>query len=212
MKKGCVYRELSSAGDPLTPIGVDEVLKSLLDVSDDSLSSSCTRALYRRSWLSNLAIIFPPDITMAEDYCFLLSCLEARPRIGRVGLLLYRVNRNSGSVTAGVIPNIDESMNYMNERLINLGNSFFGIENLVSSNLVNNAWIRLDNASKLSFSESIRASTNIFSSDLNRLAIHQAQAFDYKNNIRQIIFKLGFIHPILPAVILRWKRWFEGFR
>ena len=210
--EGRMYKELAILGDSLAEIGSAEVLRNLLSIEDDSLSGSCTRAVYRREWLLGRGISFPVGITMAEDYCFLLSCLESHPRVAKVGLLLYRVNQSGTSVTSGVIPSMDKSMDYTDRSLELAVGEYPGLRDLLAPNLANNAWLRLDNQAKATFGDALRLSCELYSAGHIRKAIHDARAADKKNKVRQAILKAGLVHPLVPAAVLRLKRWFGGFR
>lgn len=210
--EGRIYKELAILGEPLAEIGTIEVFRNLLSIEDDSLSGSCTRAIYRREWLLGGEISFPVGITMAEDYCFLLSCLESHPRIAKIGLLLYRVNQSGASVTSGVIPAMDKSMDYTDRSLELAVGEYPGLRDMLTPNLANNAWLRLDNQAKASFADALRVSRELYSTEYIRNAIHDARADDKKNKVRQAILKTGLLHPLVPAAVLRLKRWLGGFR
>lgn len=210
--EGRIYKELAVLGEPLAEISTVEAFRSLLSIEDDSLSGSCTRAIYRREWLLDGEISFPVGITMAEDYCFLLSCLESHPRVAKIGLLLYRVNQSGASVTSGVIPAMDISMDHADRALEFAVRGYPGLRDMLAPNLANNAWLRLDNQAKASFTDALRVSRELYSTGHIRNAIHDARADDKKNLVRQAILKVGLLHPLVPAAVLRLKRWIGGFR
>lgn len=209
---GTIYHELSLLGDPLEDVDISDALDSLLSVADDSLSGSCTRAIYRHSFLKGCAISFPVGVTMAEDFCFLLACFSQVRNMGSVGLLLYRVNRNSASVTQNAIPNIDDSMDYVNRCLSHISSRSLCCPMLLDIQRANNAWLRLDSHAKDGYRQVLDASISIYSSSDDRAAIASAWGPDHANRLRQAILRLGLIAPQLPAAILRLKRWACGFR
>lgn len=210
--EGRNYSELASLGDPIAEIGTIKLLRSLLSIEDDSLSGSCTRAAYRREWLLSRGLSFPVGITMAEDYCFLLSCLESNPRVAKIGVLLYRVNQSGASVTSGVIPDMDKSMDYVDRSLELAVGERPDLRDLLAPSLANNAWLRLDNQAKATFVDALRVSRTLYRTGYIRNAIHDARATDKKNKVRQVILKAGLAHPLVPAAVLRFKRWLGGFR
>ena len=201
--------ELSNEGDEFSTISRIEALESLLSVKDDSLSGSCTRALYRRNWILENHISFPVDVTMGEDYCFLLECFKNAHKIGKVGYLFYRVNQNAKSVTAGYIPNMIFSILYTNERLKQIAKAFPDLDRAVEQSIANNAWLAVDNSAKKNFSEAKQTSRLIYSYADVRDAVSRTLSPDRRNKTRVSILRLGLISPILPAAVLRMKHFCE---
>lgn len=211
-KKSCyIHKELSEIGDQLTSIACVEVLESLLSITEDSLSGSCTRALYRREWLVNNDIRFPEGVRLGEDKCFLMDCMLSSPRIARVGILFYRANQNLASVTRGYITELETSVQCMRiftERVVEM---YPGLEYLLEPNMAQSAWLLIDNSAKRNFSHAIYSAKKVFSSDSMRSAIRSAESTDCKVNRRMKLLRLGLLAYWMPAAVLRCKRRFEGF-
>lgn len=210
--RGHIYHELSQNGDNLNNINIADVHMSLLTVNDDSLSGSCTRAIFRQAFIEEFDLRFPVGVTMAEDFCFLLSCLSRSPKVGSIGILLYRVNCSAESVTQNAIDNIDGSMEYVNECLDELVDAAPYCASLVDIQRANNAWLRLDSHAKCGFRETLRISNSIFSNSRDRNSITRSWGPNLANKFRQLVLKSGLLSPVLPSIILRFKRWLGGFR
>lgn len=207
-----LHKELSSVGDGLTAISCVDVLRSLLSTSDDSLSGSCTRALYRRKWINDNEIEFPVGIKLGEDECYLIECIEALPKIARAGILFYRVNQNVLSITHGYIEDLENSIQYIIQCIKRVTAVFSEIQPLFELNLVQNIWILIDNSAKLSLSQAINTSKQVFLSDNVCTAIRTVIPTDLKTRNRLRILKSGLLFFWLPATVLRCKRYLEGYR
>ena len=51
---------------------------------------------------------------MSEDYCFVLGCLMAAPKVAYVDQVVYLVRREGGSATQRYMPALERSMDYVN--------------------------------------------------------------------------------------------------
>lgn len=207
-----VHLELSTPGEPLRTVSRDDVLKSLLSLDDDSLSGSCTRALYRLQWLKENNISFPEGITMGEDYCFLAKALLCNPKVAACGLLFYKVNQSGGSTTRGYIPRMLESMRMNGDVLEEVCRSVPGVSAMLGQNLVNNIWLCLDNEAKRSYRHAYEYCRPVMHDKDKRLLIKGVRASDSGSSRRFAILRLGLISPAIPAAIVRLKRRRDGYR
>lgn len=99
------------------PISLRDAVESLASASPRSVSGSCWRVLFRTSFVKANHISFPEGIAMSEDYCFILDCLRANPRIAYTNECVYLVRRGSVSATQRFMCSLEHDMNFVNEHL-----------------------------------------------------------------------------------------------
>jgi glycosyltransferase involved in cell wall biosynthesis len=95
----------------------EEVIRSLASLKCDSISGSCCRILFRRSFLVDAKPSFPVGVALGEDYIFVLRCLSNSPKIAITHTVVYYIRRGSVSVTQRWISSVEPDLKLLNVAL-----------------------------------------------------------------------------------------------